>query len=207
MSRNTGIYYLIKENKNTGEIEYFNFESMEFSRIIPKGVALSTLDSLTSLFVDGSEFESFVSKKDINDSNPYEYEIEYKDKRRKQDLYLPVVWNDMRISAMSKLADGYVDYSNWSNYELLFNIVDDIKDNTTGLAKRIASSKKDSTKISDQNKKLVVVIASSRKEVPIADILESFKNYKEFRALYLNYKENDNGLVNLKEMLKRLKIN
>jgi hypothetical protein len=207
MSKNSGIYYLIKENKNTNEIEYFNFESMEFSRIIPKGVALSTLDSLTSMFQDGIEFESFIKRKDIEEEYPYEYKIEYKDKRRKQDLYLSVIWNDMRISAMSKLADGCVDYSNWSNYELLFNIIDDVKDSSSGLAKRIASSKKDSTKISDQNKKLVVVIASSRKEVPIGDILNAFKSYKEFRALYLSYKENDNGLVNLKEMLKRLKIN
>ena len=207
MSRNTGIYYLIKENKNTNEVEYFNFETMDFSRNIFKGVALSTLDSLTSMFVDGREFEGFIKRKEVPDDYPYEYKIEYKDKRRKQDLYLPVIWNDMKINAMSKLADGYVDFSNWSNYELLFSIVDDIKDNTTGLAKRIASSKKDSTKVSDQNKKLVVVIASSRKEVPIGDILDAFKNYKEFRALYLGYKENDNGLVNLKEMLKRLKIN
>lgn len=172
-----------------------------------RGTALSTIDSMTSLFEDEKAFENYLKKEEIDEEETeYDYKILYRDKRRKKDIYLPVIWNDMNISSLSRLANGTVDYTSENNFELINKIINEIKNVSNGLAKKIATSKKSATEISDNNKKIVTLIASSKKEVPFGTIIDAFRSYKEIRALYLNYKDREYELLDYKEMLKKLKI-
>lgn len=183
MSRSSGTYYLIKENVEEDKIEIFNFEIMDFARVEKRGVALSTIDSLTSFFEDGKALERYLKKDEVDDDEvEYEYKILCKNKREKEDIYLPVIWNDTNISSLSKLANGIVDYTSEYNFELMNKI------------------------ISDNNKKIVALIAHSDKEVPLAAILDAFKSYKEVRALYLNYRDNEMELLQYNQILKKLKL-
>ena len=207
MSRSSGTYYLIKENIEEDKLEIFNFEIMDFAKMEKRGTALSTIDSMTSLFEDEKAFENYLKREEIDEEETeYDYKILYRDKRRKKDIYLPVIWNDMNISSLSRLANGTVDYTSENNFELINKIINEIKNVSNGLAKKIATSKKSATEISDNNKKIVTLIASSKKEVPFGTIIDAFRSYKEIRALYLNYKDREYELLDYKEMLKKLKL-
>ena len=90
---------------------------------------------------------------------------------------------------------------------ILYDIINAIKDKKNGLVKAISSSKKESTKLNDRNKKIILDIANTNKEPLPKDLMEIFSDYNEFRALYLNYKYNKEiDKNNFKEKLKRLII-
>ena len=208
MSRNTGRYNLVREDIDNEHIEYFDFESMTVVNNVTKGVDISSIDALTTLFDDEKELSEYVDKVDSDYS--YTYKIIFTTNKSKEEKVLKIVWNDPTLSSFSKIADGKVDFTSDYNFNTFFSIISDIKDSRNGLAKRIVSSKKESFKLNDQNKKIVEVIASSRKEIPYKDLMDSFFEYKECRALYLNYKYNtieyentfQGQLEKIKKMLK-----
>ena len=68
------------------------------------------------------------------------------------------------------------------------------------------SSKKESYRLSDQNKKIIEVISNSKKEVPFKSLIEVISDYKEYRALYLNYKYyNLDNNISMEDDLKKVK--
>jgi len=205
MARNTGSFYLIREDMENEYIEYFDFENMTFVPKITKGVMLSTIDALTTIFLDDSELSDYIDK--IKTEYKYMYKIIHKSFGKKEDKVLNAVWNDKYLSSISKLADFKVDFTNDYNFLILYDIIKAVKDKKNGLSKAITTSKKESTRLNDKNKKIILEIANSSKELLPKDMMEIFSDYNEFRALYLNYKnysEIENN--NFNEKLKGLSL-
>lgn len=205
MTKKDGIYYLIKEDILTEQTEYFDFETMDFSTSKPGGVPLSTIDSLTTIFENGYELDSYVSKEKTKKIE-YRFKIIYNLKRKVKEIELDPVWNDATLNAMSKTAEGHVDFTIDNNLFTLQEIQKEILNVSSGLARRINGSRKESTKLNETNKKIIGALASGSKLIHFGDLLTIFSDYKEFRALYLNYKENKiNAYTNtLQEQLKKL---
>ena len=205
MARNTGSYHLIREDIENEYIEYFDFENMEFTPKITKGVMLSTIDALTTMFFSDEELSDYIDK--IENEYKYTYKIIHKSFGKREDKVLNVIWDDKKLSSISKISDSKVDFSSDYNFMILYDIINAIKDKKNGLVKAISSSKKESTKLNDRNKKIILEIANTNKEPLPKDLMEIFSDYNEFRALYLNYKYNKEiDKNNFKEKLKRLII-
>lgn len=205
MARNTGSYHLIREDIENEYIEYFDFENMEFTPKLTKGVMLSTIDALTTMFFSDEELSDYIDK--IENEYKYTYKIIHKSFGKKEDKVLNVIWDDKKLSSISKISDSKVDFSSDYNFMILYDIINAIKDKKNGLVKAISSSKKESTKLNDRNKKIILDIANTNKEPLPKDLMEIFSDYNEFRALYLNYKYNKEiDKNNFKEKLKRLII-
>lgn len=205
MARNTGSYHLIREDIENEYIEYFDFENMEFTPKITKGVMLSTIDALTTMFLNENDLSNYIDK--IESEYKYTYKIIHKSFGKREDKVLNVIWDDKKLSSISKISDFKVDFSSDYNFLILYDIINAIKDKKNGLVKAICSSKKESTKLNDRNKKIILDIANTNKEPLPKDLMEIFSDYNEFRALYLNYKYNKEiDKNNFKEKLKRLII-
>ena len=209
MSKQIGSYNLIREDIDNEYLEYFDFETMSFVNKVTTGLDLSSIDALTTLFEDERELSNYIDKvEEFHNEYNYSYKIIYTTNKSKEEKVLKIVWNDPTLSSFSKLADGKVDFTSDKNYFTFLNIIESIKDTKNGLAKRIATSKKESYRLNEHNKKIVEVLASSKKEVPFKDLMEVFSDYKECRALYLNYKhnnlENENLFIKQLQMIKYL---
>ena len=210
MSKAIGKYNLIREDIDNEYLEYFDFESMSFVNKITKGMDISSIDALTTMFLDGNDLNNYIEKLEDNEYN-YTYKIIYTTNKTKEEKVLKVIWDDPTLSSISKLADGKVDFTSDHNYHTFIDIIEEIKNAKSGLARRIATSKKESYRLNDQNKKIVEVLASSKKDIPFKDLIDVFSDYKECRALYLNYKFNKiemensykNQLMKIKELLKK----
>ncbi len=210
MAKNNGTYYLIKEDLLDGSIEYFNFEEMDFSLEKGKGVSLPTIDAMTSLFSNGQELCNYLGKKDTLERDyPFRFYIAYMPLKKENERHLDAVFDDVTLNAISKITDGKIDYSHGNVYDKFIEMITAIKDARTGLAMRLTHSKKDSTRLSDYNKSIVGVLASSsstHKEPSLPELMETFSTYKEFRALYLAFKENNANTYTLASQVKKLKI-
>ncbi len=209
MAKNNGIYYLVKEDILDNTKYYFDFEEMNYSLEKGKGVQLSTIDAMTSLFSNPTELDRYLDREEFVDrENMFKYYISYRIRRKDEEKILTPIWQDQNISALSKITDGKVDYSNYLVYDLLIKLIDTIKETRNGFAMTMVNSKKGDIKICDYNKALIGMLASSRKkdEVSIGTIMDAFSSYKEFRSLYLGYKSykgKENSLGNqLKKLLK-----
>ena len=207
MAKLSGRYNLVREDIENEYIEYFDFETMSFVNKVTKGVDISTIDAMTTLFEDENGFVDYVSK--VKDDNEYffDYKIIYATNKTKEEKILKIIWNDSKLNSISKLADGKVDFVSDLNFNLFLNIIEEIK-KKNGLTKRILTSKKESFKLNDQNRKIVEIISGLKVDVPIKDLIEVFSDYKEYRALYLNYKyflaEKENSFQNQFNKRKKL---
>ena len=203
-------YYLIREDIDNECLEYFDFETMNFVNKVTKGVNLAAIDVLTTMFPDGNSLNNYIKKVDNKEYN-YTYKIIYTKNRIKEEKVLKVIWDDLTLNSMSKLADDSVDFTNDYNCSTLLSIIEEIKNVKNGLARKIATSKKESYRLNDNNIKIVEVIASSKKNIPFKDLIEIFSDYKEIKSLYLNYKYNNlenektfqNQLMKIKELLNK----
>lgn len=204
MSKQDRSYNLIREDVDNEYLEYFDFETMSFINKITKGVELSTIDALTTMFTDDKELNNYIEK--VDSEYNYTYKIIYTTSKKKEEKVLKVIWDDVTLSSISKLADGKVDFVSDYNYYVFLAIIDAIKNNKNGLVKRISSSKKESYRLSDQNRKIIEFIANSKEEIPFKALIEVFSDYKEFRALYLNFKYyNLENNLSLNEQIKDVK--
>ncbi len=207
MAKNNGIYYLIKEDMTDNTRYYFDFETMEYSQDRVKGVQLSTIDAMTSLFSSPTELDQYLDREGYVDrETPFKYFISYRIRRKDDEKFLTPVWDDTNISAISKITDGKVDYSNYLVYDLLFKLVEELKDVQNGFAMTMINSKNNDTKICDYNKVIVGAIAglNNKNEIPSGIIMEAFSSYKEFRSLYLGHKSQVNKENSLANQLKKL---
>ena len=196
-------YYFIRENKVNHTIEYFDFESNRYTNKKVLAVSLSTIDSMTSYFDNPEELDDYFERENNNNSQQYKYMIIHSDKSNKNSLH--PIWGDYRISSLSRVSNENVDFTHDLNCSLLLEILEKIKDSSNGLAKRIVKSSDEETELCVYNKTLVAVLASSDKIPSIEVISQAFKPYKEFRALYLNYKKNIEKNTSFKDQLQKLK--
>lgn len=205
--KNNAVYYLMKIDKKTSKVEYFDFDFMQFIPERKKPVPLSTIDAMTTLFTDGQELDDYLNKNDERDKN-YNYDFKIVFKLRKKDAnerIINPVWNDPTLSAISKISDGKVDFTYDKNLSILLTIIEMVKKAETGLARRIVGSKKDETCLNAENKKLIGALANSSKMAFTGDLMEIFSSYTEFRALYLNYKEHGKTSMTFIEQLRKIR--
>lgn len=211
MAKNNGIYFLVKKNVWDGSLEYFNFEEMAFADTKGKGVQLSTIDALTTSFFDGNDLCSYLERKDQSGKETwYKYYISYKATRKSdEEKKLNPVWGDRVLNAISKITDGQVDFSHNNVYDTFIEIFSELQDQKSGLARNIINSKKDSTRLSDHNKDVVGVIASSsdtNTKPTELDVMHAFSQYKDFRALYLGFRDYHRQPNTFKELLSKIKF-
>lgn len=204
MANNKGRYFFKRENIYNDDIEFFNFKTMDFEDARSEGVMLSTIDSMTTLFTDGDELERYLSK-DSNKEHMYKYMIVYRNNKNEEDKELKPVWDDMKLNAISKISDGKINYDNSIMIEIAYEIFNEIKNPNSLLARRIVKERKNDYKLDDYNKKLIGALASSKRSPSINDLTEAFSSYKEFRTLYLNYKDNKNKNDDWKVTLRKLR--
>ena len=190
-------YYLIKKELTTDDIEYFDFEQMEFSSEKKKGVYLATIDALTTIFTDKEEMENYFDIPIQETAN--HYKIIYRSKNKNKDKELNVVWDDPILSGFSKLTDGKVDYTGNTQYETLMEMLNELRDVKTGFGMRLSKSKKEEHKLSDHAKSVVIAASSDNSNSFTGDFIKTFSSYKDCRALYLAYKEH-------KEMPSKIKV-
>lgn len=190
MSKQLGRYNLVREDLDNENIEFFDFEAMRFVKNITKGVDLSSVDALTTMFVDGNDLSDYIDKIN-NEENNYTYKIIYTTSKTQEEKVLKVIWDDKVLNSISKLADDKVDFVSDYNYMTFLCIIEEIKNPKSGLVKRINSSRKESYRLSDNNKKIIDAMINSKENITLKDLIDVFSDYKEYRALYLNYKYNN----------------
>lgn len=188
MSRRSGRYCLIREDLDNDKIEFFDLETMSFVKNNTKGIDLPCIDVMTTSFDGPAHFTSYIDETKQS-QHSYTYKIIYKALKKKESVILPVVWDDIPLNSFSKLSDGKVDFVQDYNYDNFFRIIDEVRDPKNGLARKIATAKKASLKMCKDNRKAIEALASSDKETPYRELMLAFSNYRECRALYLNYKE------------------
>ena len=206
MAKNNGIYYFVKEDLTDNTKYYFDFDIMNYSLERGKGVQLSTIDAMTSLFESPIELDAYLDRERNIDREPmYKYYISYKNKRREADRVLFPIWDDENISAISKITDGKVDYSNLLVYDLFFKMLESIKDSSNGFAMYMIKSKNEALKVCDYNKSLLGVLASSGNldTIPRQVLMKAFSSYKEFRSFYLSFKNYHSQDKSLSSQLKK----
>ena len=204
MEIRNGIYRLVKKNDEGKEIFDFN-ETLEFFFFFfkVKKNALSTIDSLTTLFKTGEQLDRCTSKKDSIQKSSYEIEYTY----NKKDKILPVVWNDYFLNDITNdirgKNGGCVNINNINVRQIISDVYYKIEHDLSFYEAYLKS--RASKCINDHNKELICEIHDTgwKSNNDSAYYFERFKrnftNYKEFREIYLLLKEYREFLIKGKE--------
>lgn len=183
------LFYLTRVKRDNLEKEYFHFDEMRFDSEKPKrGVKLSTIDAMTSLFDDENDFILYINR-DSLEGNNYNYQIEYKLKPVSDPKTLDVVWNNPTISALSKISENKVDFTGTKQFDTLNSIMNELKDPESGFIMHIMKPDREDIRISDKARAIVNVLNISKDDNLFHDFIEQFKDYKDFRSLFLGYEE------------------
>ena len=195
-------YYLVKKDIITGDKEFFNFETLEFGPNKEKGVALATIDALTTIFEDGQELDLYFDRsKTIERDYEYIYKIEARSNNKSIEKTLNTVWDNEDLNALTKLTEGEVDFTGTQQYVVMKGIFDKLSEGSL-LGTKATRTKKEDYRLSENAKKAVIAAYSGTKEAE-CNFFQAFKSYEDARALYLlnkNYQE-----VNIKDIFAKIK--
>lgn len=195
--------YLIRENETNDKIEYFDFNLMKFTDSCDKSVPFSTIDAMTTLFDDENDFECYINPQDENNEF-YNYNIMAKNGKNGNFKFYGVIWNDFKLNALSKVTDDKVDFSLPIVYSIFYEIISEIKNNGSAFALFVSSAKSNDRRLSDYSEKIIGVLASNTTSLSSRMLIDSFLDYKEIRALYLNYKAYQKRYESYQLQLKKL---
>lgn len=185
--KNTETCYLVRENELGGKLEYFDIASMKFTELKVKSSNFSTIDAMTTLFDDERDFELYLNPLEEN-NNSYNYKIMYRYDKKDNYKFYNVIWNDYKLNALSKITEDRVDFSLPIVYGIFDEMISEIRKIGSGFAFSVECSKSNDKRLSDYSKKLIGALASNREALKTEMLIDSFLDYKEMRALYLNYK-------------------
>ena len=115
-----------------------------------------------------------------------------------------VIWNDFKLNALSKVTDDKVDFSLPIVYSIFYEIISEIKNNGSAFALFVSSAKSNDRRLSDYSEKIIGVLASNTTSLSSRMLIDSFLDYKEIRALYLNYKAYQKRYESYQLQLKKL---
>ena len=208
-----GIYHLIATNGF--EREYFNFEGKR--RFVPKewvttsGVKLAYIDALTTMF----EEEEFRSSVRDGVKENYKLNIVYvcNGSRAKIERVLDPVYGDSDLAkiaerALKKTGGTYIDLNDDTTRRALLRIFREIQARNSAFTYETINNNLVNLQISDHNKDKIDEFhnntAYTEREFNRQYILfsQAFKSYKEFRAIYLNYKAYKSNLYKGTEVSK-----
>ncbi len=195
--------YLIRENELDGKIEYFDFTSMKFNDSKLRSTTFSTIDAMTTLFDDERDFEFYINPTDESNIT-YNYKIMSRCDKKENYKYYNVIWNDYKLNALSKITDDRVDFSLPIVYSIFDEIISEIKKIGSGFALSIECSKSNDKRLNDYSKKLIGALASNKDALSTSVLVDAFSDYKEIRALYLNFKGYQNRNESYKLQLKKI---
>lgn len=195
--------YFVRENEISGKIEYFDFASMRFTDSRVKNTTFSTIDAMTTLFDDESDFEFYINPSDES-CEYYNYKIMARHDKKENYKYYNVIWNDYKLNALSKITDDKVDFSLPIVYSVFEEMISEIKKIGSGFALAIECNKSNDKRLSDYSKKLLGALASNRETLRTEMLVDAFSDYNEIRALYLNYKGYQNRNESYRLQLKKL---
>lgn len=201
-----GIYHLIATDGF--DREYFNFEGLR--RFLPKdwvttsGVKLAYIDALTSLFKDEDDFKCSV-RDGVKEG--YKLNIVYvcNGSKAKFERKLDPVFDDEELAkiaerALKKTGGTYIDTNDETTRRALVRMFREIQNRSSDFYYETINNNLVNLQISDHNKDKIEAFhnntAYTEREFNRQYILfsQAFKSYKEFRALYLNYKAYKNNL-------------
>ena len=198
MKKRSHLYQLVLENNSKKRKEYFHFDAMTFKKEKPKkGVKLSTIDALTTLFDDHEEMFDYLGI--LFEFEDIKLSIEYKPRPNGEFRYLDVVWADKALSSLSKISEHGVDFTGSKQYDTIMEIIEEIKKEDTGFIMQLLNPDKEDIRISDKARALVSAHSVSVDDRVVGSLIQHFKDYDDCRPLYLAYKE-------YKESNKRAKI-
>lgn len=195
--------YLIRENETNNKIEYFDFNLMKFTNSCKNTVPFSTIDAMTTLFDDEKEFEFYFNEQG-EDNKFYNYKIMFKFGINGDFKYCKVIWNDFKLNALSKITDNKVDFSLPIVYSVFDEIISEIKKNGSAFAFALSCAKSSEKKLSDYCEKLIGALACNPKSLSTEMLVDAFRDYRDMRALYLNYKGYQKRDESYKLQLKKL---
>lgn len=204
--KSTETCYLVRENELGGKLEYFDIASMKFTESKVKSTNFSTIDAMTTLFDDESDFEFYLSPLEEN-NNSYSYKIMYRYDKKDNYKYYNVIWNDYKLNALSKITEDRVDFSLPIVYSIFDEMISEIRKIGSGFALSVECCKSNDKRLSDYSKKLIGALASNKETLKTEMLIEPFLNYKEMRALYLNYKGYQNRDESYKLQLRKFLSN
>ncbi len=186
--RKDNTFYLVKEDNETGDKQYFDFEAMGFSSDRPKPVVISTIDALTTMFDSGEDLLVFAIR-DREVEGSYKFYIESKLKNKDETKLYEAVFNDKALSALSKVSDGNVDFTGSRQFGILMDMMNEIGKQESPLAFQLTDDIHKDNGLNKDSKALVIAHNSDNSVDLITEYVEQFSSYIQCRTLYLGYKE------------------
>ena len=203
----SGIYSLVKESN--GEKEIFDFyNSHEFlpSEFVDKNVSLSTIDALTTLFHHSAELEYYTLKNMKYGDRFAKTQIEYTNRGKTKKL--KTIWKDDFLNTIVMDTKGrFAGCINLNNVNAKLILHETFRKFERDLDFYDAFLKSTAYKnINNHNSELIQEIHDvgwknqNNERYYFDRFRKNFTNYKEFREIYLLYKEYKNSLMNNDEI-------
>jgi hypothetical protein len=193
-----GIYHLILENIKEGGREYLDFTGRR--RFLPieyttrYSVPLSEIDEFTTQYQNEQSMRKSLDHSDIDPL--YKAYITYNYCGEKK---LSCLYNDSMLQHIASktigVKRGCINMADTDTKIVLFNIYKEISDRKSKLTEEILGKTKNSYSINVHNKELIADIHVNQPHTErmlsyqFTQFVKAFTSYKEFRALYINYKE------------------
>ena len=206
-----GIYHLVTTDLG-GNREYFNFVGRrrflcrEF--VTQSGVKLAAIDALTCLFKDEKDF-----KATLNDGTlEYDKDIKIVYKNKEEKTLDPVYDNDelrtIANRAIEKNGGSYIDEYDHTTRLALDRIFKEIQNRGSNFSYEVINSDKLNHQLNNHSKDAVTEFHNNTAyternyNYQFRIFAGQFKSYKEFRALYLAYKDYKKSLYKMEVVSK-----
>lgn len=192
-----GRYSLVSESLEDGSREVFDFSDgiKDFVPVEYTGlsrVALSKIDGFTASFENFQELNDYLLKRrSIRREFPTSRcSIQYKSNSTGEDTELSPVWNDELLQQVACNSNGSkVNFGNETTKNAFNLMYTELMKRDGEFRKSVISSTYKTTSVNNYNKELIEQAASNPSDtVTLARIVKSFSSYREYRALYLGYK-------------------
>ena len=197
---NKGRYTLCVYNPILDQEEVLDFvgSSVDF---VPRSAAsdckapISVIDEFTTAFDSYYAFKAYLDKGSFveRDEMVAKTTIEYKSNSTGKVESLETVYCDDTLNTIAKNAkDGKVDFSCEVTDDVFREIYHELRYGDKSLRDMLAHPKNRSYSVNEHNKALlrkIPYIDPNEDERQICVYRQNFASYREFRALYLNYKD------------------
>ena len=199
----TGNYYLIDENIKTKERMYMDFEGRRNFKPIEfttrYNVPLPIIDVFTSNYQDEATLRAYLDKdtgKDYPENKDYMIYITYRNNGEKK---LSCIYNDETLGHIASktigLKRGQVNMSDDVTRRVMYEMYEEVSKKNSKFTEEVIARTKNSYLINAHNKEMISALHCNQpyternRSYQFRDFAKNFGTYKEFRALYANYRE------------------
>ena len=198
----TGIYNLVEEHKQTKERMYMDFEGrkdfkpIEFTTSFR--VPLALIDVLTCSYQNEATFRAYLDRDNTDYQNNRDYMI-YITYRNNGEKKLSCIYNDETLAHIASktigLKRGLVNMSDDTTRRVMFDMYEEVSNRCSSFAEEVIARNKNSYLVNVHNKDMIAELHADQpytqraKKSQFERFAKNFSSYKEFRALYANYRE------------------